>query len=115
MQLAENGQANWQEGWILLRHDNTRLHTAGPTQERIQELQWELLEHPPYSPDLAPRDLHLFGPLKKTLGDKRFTDDEEVQTEVRKWLRLLCCGFQRTDKAKGQVYVYKCWWRICGK
>jgi hypothetical protein len=25
--------------------------------------------------------------------------------------RLLCCGFQRTSKAIGQVY--QCWWRIC--
>jgi hypothetical protein len=37
------------------------------TQERIQELKWELLEHPPYSPDLAPSDFHLFGPQKTTL------------------------------------------------
>jgi hypothetical protein len=31
----------------------------GHIQERIQELQWELLEHPPYSPDLGQYDLHL--------------------------------------------------------
>jgi hypothetical protein len=46
---------------------------------------------------------------------KRFADDEEVETEVRKWQRTakrrLCCGFRRTDKAMGQVY--QCWWRIC--
>jgi hypothetical protein len=24
---------------------------------------------------------------------KRFLDDEEVEMDVRKWLRLLCCGF----------------------
>jgi hypothetical protein len=39
---------------ILLHHDSARPHTAQATQERIQELQWELLEHPPYSLDLAP-------------------------------------------------------------
>jgi histone-lysine N-methyltransferase SETMAR len=48
----------------LFRHDNARPHTARATQERIQELQWEFLEHSPYSPDLAPSDFHLFGPLK---------------------------------------------------
>jgi histone-lysine N-methyltransferase SETMAR len=48
---------------VLLHHDNT----ARATQERIQELQWELLEHPPYSPDLVPSDFHLFGSPKKTL------------------------------------------------
>jgi hypothetical protein len=50
------------------------------------------------------------------LGVKCFADDEEVETEVRKWLRqqskrFLCHGFRRTGKAIGQVY--KCWWRIC--
>jgi hypothetical protein len=29
---------------VLLHHDNARPHTAQATQERIQELQWELLD-----------------------------------------------------------------------
>jgi histone-lysine N-methyltransferase SETMAR len=53
---------------VLLHHDNARPHTAQATQERIQELQWELLEHLPYSLDLAPSDFHLFGPLKTILA-----------------------------------------------
>jgi hypothetical protein len=36
---------------------------------------------------VGPRDFHLFGPLKNHLGGRRFADDEEVETEVRKWLR----------------------------
>jgi hypothetical protein len=51
---------------VLLQHDNARPHTAQATQERIQELQWELLEHPPYRPDLALSDFHPFGLLKTT-------------------------------------------------
>jgi hypothetical protein len=35
------------------------------------------------------------------LGGKRFADDEEVETTVK---RLLHCGFRRTGKAMGQVY-----------
>jgi histone-lysine N-methyltransferase SETMAR len=65
---------------VLLHHDNARPHTAQATQERIQELQWDLLEHPPYSSDFAPSDFHLFGPLKNHLGGKSFTDDKEVET-----------------------------------
>jgi hypothetical protein len=68
---------------VLLHHDNGRPHTARATQERIQAQQWELLEHPPYSPDLAPIGFHLFGPLKDHLGAKSFADE----TEVWKWLR----------------------------
>jgi hypothetical protein len=37
--------------------------------------------------DLAFSDFHLFGPLKDHLGGNGFADDEEVETEVRKWLR----------------------------
>jgi hypothetical protein len=54
-----------------LHHDNARAHRAQATQERVQELQWELPEHLPYSQNLAPSDFHLFGlfgPLKKCLG-----------------------------------------------
>jgi histone-lysine N-methyltransferase SETMAR len=72
---------------ILLHHDNSRPHTTRATQERIRELQWELLEHPRYSPDLTPSNFHLFGQLKYCLGGKRFANDEEFETEVQKWLR----------------------------
>jgi hypothetical protein len=50
----------------------------------IQELQWEVPEHPPYSPDMASNDVH---PLEKHPGGKRFADDEKAKREVRKWLR----------------------------
>jgi histone-lysine N-methyltransferase SETMAR len=69
---------------VLLHHVNARPHTARANQERIQELQWGLPEHPPCSPDLASSDFHL---LKHNLSGKRFADDEEVETEAQKWLR----------------------------
>jgi hypothetical protein len=56
---------------------------ARATQERIQELQRELLEHPLYIQELALSDFHLFRPLKSHLGGKRFAD-EEGKTEARK-------------------------------
>jgi histone-lysine N-methyltransferase SETMAR len=54
---------------------------ARATHERFREL-----EHSPNSPDLAPSDFHLFGPLKNLLGGKSFSDDKEVETEVGEWL-----------------------------
>jgi hypothetical protein len=54
---------------------------------RIQQLQWELHDHPPYSSYLAPSDCHLFGPLQNHLRGECFADDEEVETQMRKWLR----------------------------
>ena len=46
-----------------------------------------MLKHPPYSPDLAPLDFHLFGPLKEHLRGQKFADDNEVMEEVRSWLK----------------------------
>ncbi|GBM18427.1 hypothetical protein AVEN_72760-1 [Araneus ventricosus] len=41
-----------------------------------------LFDHPPYSPDLAPSDFHLFLKLKEFLGGKPFGSDEELENEV---------------------------------
>jgi len=38
--------------------------------------------HTAYSPDPAPSDFHLFGPLKEALGGKRFKADDEVEPFV---------------------------------
>ena len=37
---------------------------------------------PQYSPDLAPFDYHLFGPLKEALRSRRFTSDQELKEAV---------------------------------
>jgi histone-lysine N-methyltransferase SETMAR len=57
------------------------------TLQTIQKSGWELFSHPPYSPDLAPSDYHLFGPLKDHLRNHHYDNDEAVQEAVRNWLR----------------------------
>jgi hypothetical protein len=39
----------------------------------------DILDHPPYSPDLVPSIFHLFLHRKKHLAGKKFDDDDEVQ------------------------------------
>jgi hypothetical protein len=65
----------------------------------MQEQQWDFLEHPPYSPNLAPSNFHLFGPLKHHLLDEHFPDDEAVERDVTAWFRqqpnkFYAAGFQ---------------------
>ena len=72
---------------VLLQHDNARPHTVRSTVAAIQDLSFECLAHPPYSPDLAPSDFHVFGPLKEVMGSKSFRSDEEVQQAVHECLR----------------------------
>ncbi|KAG5333411.1 SETMR methyltransferase, partial [Acromyrmex charruanus] len=50
--------------------------------QNMIELRYELLPHPPYSPYLAPCDFFLFPNLKKWLGGKKFTSNEEVIAET---------------------------------
>ena len=82
----------WSKHWgqlskgIVLLHDNAHPHTAASTVETLQKLNFEVLAHPPYSPDLAPSEYHLFGPLKEALRGCRFTSDQELKEMVHAWL-----------------------------
>ncbi|GJQ76651.1 hypothetical protein Trydic_g15510 [Trypoxylus dichotomus] len=50
---------------ILFHQDNAPCHKSIKTMAKLHELNFELLPHPPYSPDLAPSDYWLFADLKK--------------------------------------------------
>ena len=41
---------------VILQHDNARPHVARPVKTYLEMLKWEVLPHPPYSPDAAPSD-----------------------------------------------------------
>jgi histone-lysine N-methyltransferase SETMAR len=68
----------------VLLHDNTCPHSAANTKKTLQELKFEALDNPPYSPDLAPSDFHLFGPLKEALRGHQFTGDDKMKEVVQK-------------------------------
>ena len=71
--------------WILLLHDNARLHTARATIDALETLKFEVLSHLPYSPDLAPSDFHPH--LKRDLKGTHFTSDDEVKQAVTSWIK----------------------------
>ena len=52
---------------VILLQDNARPHVAKVCKDLTQHFRWEILHHPPYSPDLSPCDFHMFGPLKRAL------------------------------------------------
>ena len=70
---------------LRLQHDNARPHTSLKTTECVTKFGWTVLSHPPYSPDLAPSDFYLFGPLKDALRGQRFPDNNAVIAAVKKW------------------------------
>jgi [histone H3]-lysine36 N-dimethyltransferase SETMAR len=72
---------------ILLLQDNARPHTAKTTLAAIRQKKWELLPHPPYSPDLAPSDYWLFGPMKDSLRGQRYETEKALMADLRKWIQ----------------------------
>ena len=67
-------------------HDNAPAHRALATQKKLAYMGFQCLDHPPYSPDLAPADYHLFSGLKKQLKVRHFSFDAEVINTAETWL-----------------------------
>jgi len=86
-QLYRQVRPNRNPGDMLIQHDIVRPHTSLQTQEANAKFAWNVLPHPPHSPDVMPSDFHLFGPLKDALRGTRFEEDESVIRAVRTWLR----------------------------
>jgi histone-lysine N-methyltransferase SETMAR len=69
---------------IVLLHYNAHPHTAAYTRVLLEHFNWELFDHPPYSPDLTLSNYHLY--LKSWLGSKHFNNNEELSEGVKMWL-----------------------------
>ena len=67
---------------MLFHHDNTPIHRASTTQETINRRSIEVLDHLPYSPDLAPCYFFLLPTPKKILKGRQFDDVADLQRAV---------------------------------
>ena len=67
-------------------HDNAPAHRVLATQKKLVYLGFQCLDHPPFPPDLAPSDYHMFPGLKKQLKGRYFSSDAEVITAAETWL-----------------------------
>jgi hypothetical protein len=65
--LKEKSRAreDHQGGGVLFLHDNAAAHQALATQKKLAYLDFQCLDHPPYSQDLALLNYHQFSELKK--------------------------------------------------
>jgi hypothetical protein len=60
----------------VLLHDRARPHTAAHTLALLEHFIWELFDYPPYRPDLAPSDCHLFTYHENWLRSQRFNNND---------------------------------------
>ena len=68
---------------IYFQHDNARPHVADIVNKKLKQLKWELIKHPPYSPDIAPSDYHLFLSLSNQIKEKKFKDEDELKMVIQ--------------------------------
>lgn len=71
---------------VILQHDNARPHVSKKVKAYLETLRWEVLPHPPYSPDIAPSDYHLFRSMTHSLSEQRFTSYEDTKKWIDFWI-----------------------------
>lgn len=81
---------------VLFHDDNARPHRANIVQKLVEEMGWDRLVQPAYSPDLAPSDYHLFRSMQLSLADKRFKNGIEVVNWIPGWIA-----------SKGEDFFYR--------
>lgn len=84
----------------ILLHDNARPHVAHKTLEKLNELRYEMLPHPPYSPDLSPTDYHFFRALQHFLSGKQFKNDVSTKQAFEKFIASRTTEFYETGISK---------------
>ncbi|GBP53414.1 Mariner Mos1 transposase [Eumeta japonica] len=71
---------------IILLHDNARPHVSILEKNYLKIPDWEVLPHPPYSPDIAPSDYRLFRSIAHALSEQWFMSYEDTKNLVHSWV-----------------------------
>ena len=67
---------------VFFQHDNARPHTSLVTRQKLAAFEWDVVPHPPYSPDLSPSDYHLFRSLQHSLDGQNFQSLEDIKNHL---------------------------------
>jgi transposase len=73
----------------ILHQDNAPAHNALSMKQFLANHIITVLEHPPYSPDLAPCDFYLFPKIKSVLKGTHFLSVEDVKANTTEILNSL--------------------------
>lgn len=95
------------KGPILL-HDNARPHVSMTTRQKLHELGYETLDHPPYSPDLSPTDYHFFKHLENFLREKCFKTQEDAKNAFAEFVDSRSSDFYAVGISKLATRWQRC-------
>ncbi len=98
----------WDTGDWYLQQDNAPAHMAILTIAYFGEHDLDLLNHPPYSLDLAPCDYFMFPALKAKLRSQRFQNVDDLQNAVKQELRKM-----PKEKIRASILGMEARWRKC--
>ena len=69
---------------VILLH-NARPHVAKVVKQYLETLNWDVLPHPLYFPNIAP-DYWLFRRMQHDLASHRFTSFAEIENWLQNWI-----------------------------
>ena len=85
---------------VIFHHDYARPNSARITCNKIQELGWEKISHPAYSPDIAPSDYHLFQGLQHFTDRKVYPSREALETDLQRFFSRKHADFYKSGIKK---------------
>ena len=97
-QQKEPNSSPWQVWW----------HVAQPMLQKLKELDYEVLPHTPYSPDLSPTDYHLFKHLDSFWQGKCFHNQQEAEDAFREFTEYQSTDICTTGISKRTSHWQKC-------
>ncbi|CAF1490901.1 unnamed protein product [Didymodactylos carnosus] len=127
--ILEKRRGKVRHGMLLL-HDNASVHKSNIGQAAIRQVGFVELNHPAYSPNIAPCDYHLFSNLKKFLRGKNFSSDNEaiganvkkiIEDSIRRYIERIKAlinnhNFSKADRKSQSIrLVRRCLSSYCTK
>ena len=96
MAVKKNRPSLFNRKGVVFHQDNAKPHTSRITRNKLNEIGWEILPHPSYSPDIAPSDYHLFQSLQHFLKNKRFDNKQAVEMAINQFFESKDGNFFRS-------------------
>jgi histone-lysine N-methyltransferase SETMAR len=82
---------------IIFYQDNAPAHKSVSVMEKLRDLHYKLLEHPPYLPELALSAFYLFPKLRLFLASQRFSLNQEAIAAVEGYFADLSKNHYRDE------------------
>ena len=92
----------------LILHHNVRLHMAQPMLQKLNKLDYKVLLHLPYLPDLLPADYQFFKYLVDFLQGKHFHNQQNEENAFQEFIESQRMDFNATAINLFHVGKKKC-------